>query len=629
MPGNRLNAATQILEADLAIIGGGFGGTAAALAAAEAGLTVILSEVTSWIGGQVTSQAVSALDEHRYIETFGGTRSYYAFREGVRDYYRRAYQGAAAAEPLNPGDGWVSRLCFEPHVGLQVLQKMLAPHMDEGRLRVLLGHQPVSAEVVQGTIQEITLQNSEGDITIIRAAYFLDATELGDLLPLAGVPYVTGAEAVEDTGEPHASVDGVHPERVQSFTHCFLAAYYPGEDHTIPKPRGYENFRDSQPFTLTLRTRGDITKRFYMFDGDLPFWSYRRVFSGALFNNEKRDVALINWDSNDYFRENLIDRSPADQARIVQEAKLLSLSFLYWLQTEVPRDDDSGFGYPGLRLLPNAVGTLDGLAQYPYIRESRRIRGIRRVVEQDIIALPGRGARAAHFLDSIGIGWYPIDLHRCAGDPDQGREQRIDFDPSLPFQIPLGALLSPEIDNLIAGAKNIATTHITNGAYRLHPIEWNVGESAGMLVAYCLAQNIKPGAVHDSPEDLRQYQKVLLNRGVPLFWSPDVPISDPDFSAIQSSLQAAPPISGSPRFAGLEVLPDDPLSRREAGRLVEQLNAQQNAEAARLLTAWNADPTGLSSLEEWQALFRALGLPSLSASGDYPTLRQVVSIIAS
>jgi hypothetical protein len=510
---------------------------------------------------------------------------------------------------------------------LQVLQAMLAPHIEQGRLRILLHHQPISANVSQGQIQEVILRDSEGGQVAVRAAYYLDATELGDLLPLVGAAYVTGVEAVEDTGEPHASSDGPHPERVQSFTQCFLVEYRPEENHTIPKPPGYENFRDSQPFSLTLRTRGGALKRFYMFSGDLPFWKYRRVFSAAQFGPEKRDIALINWDSNDYYRESLIDRTPEDQARILQEARLLSLSFLYWLQTEVPHDDDQGFGYPGLRLLPDAVGTADGLAQHPYIRESRRIRGLRRVVEQDIIAQTGRGVRAAYYSDSIGIGWYPIDLHRRAGDLDQGREQRIDFEPSLPFQIPLGALLSPEVDNLIAAAKNIATTHITNGAYRLQPIEWNIGESAGVLAAYCLAQNSKPRAVYDSPERLRQLQKILLNRGVPLFWSTDVPLSDPDFAAVQFCLQIVPPLPGSARYNSLDVHPDDPLTRREAAQLIGALDIKQNAEAARQLAVWKADPAGLSSLEEWQSLFRALGLASLSAGADYPTLRQITSVL--
>ncbi len=123
------------LDCDVAVIGGGFGGVAAALAAAESGLHVVLSEPTDWIGGQVTAQGVSALDEHQYIETFGGTRSYYRFREGVRAAYRERYGGPETmpdGSPLNPGGGWVSRLCFEPRVGLQVLEEMLAPQVDAG-----------------------------------------------------------------------------------------------------------------------------------------------------------------------------------------------------------------------------------------------------------------------------------------------------------------------------------------------------------------------------------------------------------------------------------------------------------------------------------------------------------------
>ena len=88
---------------DVAVIGGGLGGVAAALAAAEAGCTVVLTEETARLGGQVTTQLVPALDEHNYIETFAAA-SYARLRAGIR----------AATGKANPGDGWVSRLCFEP-----------------------------------------------------------------------------------------------------------------------------------------------------------------------------------------------------------------------------------------------------------------------------------------------------------------------------------------------------------------------------------------------------------------------------------------------------------------------------------------------------------------------------------
>ena len=137
------------MGADLVVVGGGLGGCAAALAACRAGLRVVLTEETDWIGGQLTSQAVPP-DEHPWIEGFGCTRSYRRFRDGVRQYYRDHFPltPAARANPhLNPGNGWVSRLCHEPRVALAVLQQMLAPHVAGGRLRLLLHASPVAVEV--------------------------------------------------------------------------------------------------------------------------------------------------------------------------------------------------------------------------------------------------------------------------------------------------------------------------------------------------------------------------------------------------------------------------------------------------------------------------------------------------
>src|SRR6516162_3995606 len=81
---------------DLAILGGGLGGCAAALAALRAGRTVVLTEPTDWIGGQLTQQGVPP-DEHRWIETHGANASYRDLRDGIRSYYRRHYPLTAEA----------------------------------------------------------------------------------------------------------------------------------------------------------------------------------------------------------------------------------------------------------------------------------------------------------------------------------------------------------------------------------------------------------------------------------------------------------------------------------------------------------------------------------------------------
>ena len=176
------------------------------------------------------------------------------------------------------------------------------------------------------------------------------------------------------------------------------------------------------------------------------------------------------------------------------------MSLLYWLQTEAPRDD-GGEGWPGLRLRKDVMGTNDGLAKYPYVRESRRIRALTTIVEQDcgsenralVTGKKESQVQAKHYHDSVGIGYYQIDLH-----PSTGGDNYIDF-AALPFELPLGALIPERVNNLIACSKNIGTTHITNGCYRLHPIEWNIGEVAGHLAATAIANRRR--YVDPRPED--------------------------------------------------------------------------------------------------------------------------------
>ena len=192
---------------DVLVVGGGLGGVAGALAALRLGRRVVLTEETDWIGGQLTAQAVPP-DEHPWIEEMGCTASYRRLRNGIRDFYRRNYPltaEARAREHLNPGNGLVSRLCHEPRVALAVLEGMLAPYRSGRRLRVLLRHRPVAAESEGDLITAVTLLDEEtGELLTVQASYVLDATELGDLLDLAGVEHVVGAESQDETGEPHA-----------------------------------------------------------------------------------------------------------------------------------------------------------------------------------------------------------------------------------------------------------------------------------------------------------------------------------------------------------------------------------------------------------------------------------------
>jgi len=523
------------MAADLIIIGGGLGGCAAALSAARNGLRVILTEETDWIGGQLTAQAVPP-DENAWIETCGGTRSYLNLRQQIRDYYLRHFPltTEARAKPyLNPGNGWVSRLCHEPRVSLAVLQQLLAPYVSGQKILILLRHKAVDALTGGDRVEAVRVRSLEsGKELVLRAPYFVDATELGDLLPLTKTEYITGAESQKETGESHAPAEAA-PQDMQSFTCCFAMDYLHGEDHTIEKPREYAFWREFVPaikppwpgrllsWQFGEPTSGKPTKLETDPEKGTGQWTYRRIADKSLFveGTYPGDISLVNWPQNDYMLGNLCEVSPEEAARHLDRAKQLSLSLLYWLQTEAPRPDGS-MGWKGMRLRPDVVGTEDGLAKYPYIRESRRIRAEFTVIEQHVATefrMKETGAKredvkAVEFMDSVGIGSYRIDLH-----PSTGGDNYIDIS-SLPYQIPLGALLPQRIENLLPACKNLGVTHITNGCYRLHPVEWNIGEAAGALAAFCLMKKRPPREVRKQSELLKGFQALLIEQGVPLAW---------------------------------------------------------------------------------------------------------------
>ena len=517
---------TKELVADVVIIGGSTGGCAAALAAAKAGCNVIITEETKWIGGQMTNQAVPP-DEHRWIESFGCTRSYRQFRDSVRNYYQMHFplsETGRANIPFNPGSAIVSRISHEPRAALAVLYQMLAPYLHSGKVQLLTETKIVRVETDGDEVVAVEVAHQHTKAShLLRAPFFLDGTDCGDVLPLAGVEYVTGAESQKETGEPHALTGDSDPMDMQAITHCFAIDYVDGEDYTIEKPTQYDFWKNYQaPFWPNEQlswtgvnpvTLDPITYGFFKEEGKFSLWEYRRLIAKENFANQtfSSDISLINWPQNDYWLGPIIDVSEEEKQKHLEGAKQLSLSLLYWMQTEAPRPD-GGQGYMGLRLRPDVVGTEDGLAMYPYIRESRRIKAEFTVVEQHISAAVREGKPAENFHDSVGIGCYRIDLH-----PSTGMQSFIDIS-SLPFQIPLGSLIPVRVNNLLPASKNLGVTHITNGCYRLHPVEWNIGEVVGYLAAFCLKHKLSPRQVRNNATHLEQFQRELVQAGIELAW---------------------------------------------------------------------------------------------------------------
>lgn len=527
----------QIRQTDVVVIGGGLGGCMAALAAAKQGLTVTLTEPTDWLGGQLTSQAVPP-DEHRWIERTGATATFREFRERVRDYYRRNYPltDEAMNNPiLNPGNGWVSRLAHEPKIALDVLHEMLSPYLHTQRIQVLYHTVPVEVATEYDRIVSVTVSHTQAvgtvnEYTQLIGQYYLDATEEGDLLAQSGTEFVSGAESKSDANEPHA-LEHADPLDMQSITHVAAVDYVEGEDFTIDKPAEYEYWREYMPsfsrfpiLSWYASDANDTTKlkEFTLFPNDqgiTSLWDYRRIIDPAIWQQPLREqiqeVSLLNWAQNDYYAGAVTGVPIYERTQNLESARQLTFSLVYWLQTEAPRLD-GGKGFPGIRLRGDILGTADGLAKAPYIRESRRIKALYTITEHDV-SKELRGAEGIkRYEDSVGVGSYSLDLHPTV------KTHRTFYIPNYPFEIPLGSLIPVRVKNLLPACKNIGMTQIAGGCYRLHPVEWNIGESAGYLAAYAIQQGITPREVYESTEHVSRYQDMLIEAGVVIHWPEDV-----------------------------------------------------------------------------------------------------------
>lgn len=510
---------------DVVIIGGSLGGVAAAQSAGTQGANVCLLEATGWLGGQYTAQGVTKPDDNQYVETTGSTQTYRAFHHDVRAFYRNNYRLSAegAAQPqFNPGGSYPG-FTMEPLAGHNVLNQLLTAMPN---VHVRLNTTVSGVQMNGNAIASITATDAGGTATQYLATYYLDATDLGDLLPLCGqqgTDWFIGAESQADTGEPNAPPEA-HPEWIQPITMPFAIEHRPaGENNTIPEPAEYDQLKQEQNYSID---DGYIST---MFVPGKDLWSYRSVIAAANFNDPAfpYDLTMVNMSGNDYQAATIPSGDPATDAAIIARARQASLGYLYWLQTECPRDNDPAqLGYPELKLRPDLFHTPDGTSAQAYIRESRRIKAMKTVVQQDLN--PEEGVRATLFPDSCGIGEYGgMDVHACAGNgcPEE-------FSSVKPFQIPLSALIPVRLTNLLPACKNIGSTHMTNGVYRLHPSEWNIGEAAGALAAYCVKNSVPPASVPSTPALLKDFQHLLLAAGVPLFWWTDITPDMPEFAAV-------------------------------------------------------------------------------------------------
>jgi hypothetical protein len=521
---------------DVVIVGASFGGVAAAFAVADTQKNVVLIDAGTMVGGQATSQGVTRWDETSFSTTpraYGSTKSYRTLKDDIRRWYRDHTTLAADVDGDTFNPGWYGP--GQPfRVDCNVVKTVMDQSLqDRGRyLTQMLGSRVTRVNSDHGTITSVTLANGD----TVSGTMFVDATDLGELLPLANISWFAGAEAQSTTHEPNAEAQA-QPRFIQPFTVPIAIENMPDTrpGYLIQQPDDFDALAEYQGFTVVDPNRngdlGGVLKDVHHL-GETVF-NYRQYIDHRNFNdpNYKNDRTTINCGCNDYQRAVIPTESAQEDANIVEAGRQTSRAYMWWLQNEAPHDEGAGKGFKNLKVRTDTFGREDGTAPLPYIRESRRIaKPLVQIHEQDIAVptmqpLPRRAPK--NFSDSVGIGHYHADVHKCWGPPPATPYKEVGE--IGVFQIPLGSLIPSDASNYIAGCKNLGTTHVTSSAYRVHPIEWAIGEAAGVLAAYCVGQGVTPAQAYadDRPAGRRSaLQLRMLERGAPIFWWDDVSYED-------------------------------------------------------------------------------------------------------
>lgn len=575
-----LPEADEIWECEVAVIGGSLGGIAAASHAMLTGAQTCLIELTPWLGGQISSQGVSALDESmsmRSLQNF--SPSWQTFKQRLENSPALLPSWSNLPSYLRVVDlnsCWVGFLCFSPKAGAAVAEQLLKDSVTVPGTRWSTSTAFKGAEFdISG--QEITaiyaVRRIPRDRNYIPTGRFskeiaswyswsadaefekvslrleapagkrmivIDATDTGELVAWANMPYRVGSDAKTVHGEWNAP-KRENPECTQAFTFPFTLALRDDQG------AGLQALADVKPiYNLHEHIREFSLDNHTMFEGKSLF-HYRRIISTTLNHPQYGvpalgDITMVNWTKgNDWnWMDPPLILTPEKLAETgqyqnwmggisplsLEHAENHALLFSRWLI-----ENQSTPNYPLAHLAgaDGPMGTVSGLSMVPYIREGRRILGrpaygqtAFQIREPDVRADMSGGRNFS--ATAVGFTHYDVDIHGCRyrnWNPTGEAQGAGTLEYKVrPLQIPLEALIPQGVNNVLIGGKGMAVSHIANAMTRVHYGEWTVGAASGAIAGWLVTQ----GYSDLMPPDITalglmpQLQDYLREQGLRLSW---------------------------------------------------------------------------------------------------------------
>ena len=449
-------------EYDVIIVGGGAGGTSAAIESARNGAKTLLIEETDWLGGMLTSAGVSAIDgNYKLPSGFWGE-----FKDSLVSHY-------GSLESLKTG--WVSNVLFEPKVGNEILKSIANK---EQNLKILFSSSVNSVLQPKDDNYNFIVSSTNGRFG---SKVLIDATELGDILPMINEDYDVGMDNREIYDE--AIAPNEKNNVIQDLTYVMILKNY-NKSVKIEKPK---NYNPSEFYCST--------SSIYCLESDKALWSPKQMMNYGELPNGK---IMVNWPiyGNDYY-SNLIEMNEEKREEVLKKAKEKSLKYLYYIQDEL--------GYDNYSISDDDFDTEDGFPLIPYFREARRIKG-KVTFSLNYIKKPYNQIYPL-YRTGILVGDYPVDHHHDS-HPDKENLPKLAFYPIPSYSLPIGSIISKKNPNFLVAEKSISVSNLVNGTTRLQPVVLQIGQVAGLIASEAIKKNITTHQI-----DVRAIQEKYLDKG--------------------------------------------------------------------------------------------------------------------
>lgn len=424
---------------DVVVIGGGISGCMAAIAAARAGVSVILIEKYGFLGGTLTACGTGPM-----MTFHAGDKQVV---RGICDELieRLKAKGLSIGHILDTTNYTYTVTPFDAEGMKRELEDMCI----EAGVSLLYHCYVADAKLEDNKLTSIEIAHKNGKENI-EGSFYIDASGDGDITYLIGGKYVKGREKDGKT-QPltmnlkicNANVEKIK-EHIKANSTQFpcLAGNVDVIDHVE---------RLSMGGYVDLFKKAIEEKKVSFLREDILFFETNT--KGEIIVNTSRVLDIDPTDPADLTKAEIIGRK--------QAFEVFNL-----LKNEACGFEDATMEYTG-----------------PFIgvRSSRQIVGKHVLTARDLLD-------CVKFPDTVAHGGYPIDIHSPDG-LDEKNSKNDKFKKGQIYNIPLSCMYG-EVKNLITVGRCISATFEAQAAIRVSPIAGAIGQAGGVAAAVCVLNEV-------------------------------------------------------------------------------------------------------------------------------------------